>query len=52
MKQRPFGEHWEGVKGYRVIKGIDGYKHNFGGQGCECLKKENEPWTRRKWRNE
>jgi hypothetical protein len=35
MKQRPYGEHWRGIKGYRIIEGIDGYKHKFGGQDCE-----------------
>lgn len=44
MKTKPNGEHWRGLKGYRVIEEIDEYNHYFGGRGCEvpiCIGREN-----------
>ena len=30
-----YGEHYDEIKGYRVIEGKDSYTHYFGGQDCE-----------------
>lgn len=35
MAKRPYGKHWKGIKGYRVIEGNDVYNHYFGGQDCD-----------------
>lgn len=35
MAKKPYGEHWKGIKGYRVIEGNDVYNHYFGGQDCD-----------------
>lgn len=32
MINRPYGQHWKGHKGFRVIEGNDVYNHRFGGQ--------------------
>ncbi|OSX97690.1 hypothetical protein [Bacillus nitratireducens] len=35
MTMELYGEHWDGIKGYRVMEGKDSYNHYFGGQDCE-----------------
>jgi hypothetical protein len=35
MTKKPYGKHWKGIKGYRVIEGNDVYNHYFGGQDCD-----------------
>ncbi|OCA83998.1 hypothetical protein A8F94_14775 [Bacillus sp. FJAT-27225] len=35
MTKNPYGEHWKGVKGYRVVEGNDIYNHYFGGRDCD-----------------
>lgn len=35
MAKKPYGEHWKGIKGYRVIEGNDINNHYFGGQDCD-----------------
>ncbi|PEZ00673.1 hypothetical protein CN326_22535 [Bacillus sp. AFS018417] len=35
MTKKPYGKHWNGIKGYRVIEGKDLYNHYFGGQDCD-----------------
>ncbi|MBS4176989.1 hypothetical protein [Lederbergia citrea] len=35
MTKKPYGKHWKGIKGYRVIEGNDEYNHYFGGQDCD-----------------
>ena len=32
MTMELYGEHWDGIKGYRVMEGKDSYNHYFGGQ--------------------
>src|SRR3954471_14811458 len=35
MTKKPYGKHWKGIKGYRVVEGNDVYNHYFGGQDCD-----------------
>lgn len=35
MNRKPYGEQWNGKKGYRVIEGNDNYNHFFGTLECE-----------------
>ena len=35
MAKKPYGRHWKGSNGYRVIEGLDTYNHHFGGQDCD-----------------
>lgn len=35
MRNEPYGLHWNGIKGFRVIQGKDIYNHHFGGQECD-----------------
>jgi len=35
MTKKPYGKHWNGLQGYRVIEGNDLYNHYFGGQDCD-----------------